>query len=259
MATEQGGNVDEAIIRQVENIQKEISETQQLVGRLEDIMTLQEVYQQDDTIFQNKIKHLSKKYSHIRTTRADGNCFFRAFGFSYLEYLLGDRIEYDRFRNFAANSKDELVALGFPSFTVEDFHDTFMELVDRVGEKITVDELLTVFQDEGMSNYIVVYLRLLTSAQLQKKEDFFENFIEGSQTMKDFCSQEVEPMSRESDNIHIIALSDATGVCIRIEHLDRSGPDSSVNHHDFPDDGSKPMIYLLYKPGHYDILYRHNK
>ena len=40
-----------------------------------------------------------------------------------------------------------------------------------------------------MCNYIVVYLRLLTSAQLQKKEEFFENFLEGGQTMKDFCSQ----------------------------------------------------------------------
>ncbi len=40
-----------------------------------------------------------------------------------------------------------------------------------------------------MSNYIVVYLRLLTSAQLQKKEEFFANFLEGGQTMKDFCSQ----------------------------------------------------------------------
>ena len=48
---------------------------------------------------------------------------------------------------------------------------------------------IQIFQDEGMSNYIVVYLRLLTSAQLQKKEDFFKNFLEGGQTMKDFCSQ----------------------------------------------------------------------
>lgn len=66
-------------------------------------------------------------------------------------------------------------------------------------------------------------------------------------------------MSRESDNIHIIALTDATGVCIRIEHLDRSGDDFIVNHHDFPDDGRDPMITLLYKPGHYDILYKHVK
>ena len=52
-----------------------------------------------------------------------------------------------------------------------------------------ITSYIQVFQDEGMSNYIVVYLRLLTSAQLQKKEDFFENFLEGGQTMKDFCSQ----------------------------------------------------------------------
>ena len=71
--------------------------------------------------------------------------------------------------------------------------------------------------------------------------------------------QEVEPMARESDNIHLIALSDASGVCIRIEHLDRSGTDCTVNHHDIPDDGREPMICLLYKPGHYDILYKHIK
>ena len=53
----------------------------------------------------------------------------------------------------------------------------------------------------------------------------------------------------------MIALADATGVCIRVKHLDRSG-DSTVNHHDFPDDGSERMIDLLYKPGHYDILYK---
>lgn len=45
------------------------------------------------------------------------------------------------------------------------------------------------FQDEGLSNYIVVYLRLLTSAQLQKKYDFFENFIEGGRTVQEFRSQ----------------------------------------------------------------------
>ena len=45
------------------------------------------------------------------------------------------------------------------------------------------------FQDEGISNYIVVYLRLLTSAQLEKKADFFENFIEGGRTVQEFRSQ----------------------------------------------------------------------
>ena len=55
-------------------------------------------------------------------------------------------------------------------------------------------------------------------------------------------------MSPEIVNIHIIALTDAIGVCMRIEHSDRSGEDATVNHHDFPDDGREPMIYLsLYR------------
>lgn len=80
-------------------------------------------------------------------------------------------------------------------------------------------------------------------------------------------------MGEESDHVHIIALSDALGVPIRVMYLDRSSCDSgnlSVNHHDFipaansSEDASamastaaaeKPYITLLYRPGHYDILY----
>lgn len=81
-------------------------------------------------------------------------------------------------------------------------------------------------------------------------------------------------MGEESDHVHIIALSDALGVPIRVMYLDRSSCDSgnlSVNHHDFipaansSEDAAamssttaaaeKPYITLLYRPGHYDILY----
>lgn len=34
---------------------------------------------------------LSQKYSDVRKTRGDGNCFYRAFGFGYLEYLLTNK------------------------------------------------------------------------------------------------------------------------------------------------------------------------
>lgn len=89
-------------------------------------------------------------------------------------------------------------------------------------------------------------------------------------------------MGEESDHVHITALSDALGVPIRVVYLDRSSCDAggvSVNHHDFipnpPSGGDlplaaatataaggsggseiiKPFITLLYRPGHYDILY----
>lgn len=86
-----------------------------------------------------------------------------------------------------------------------------------------------------------------------------------------FCKTSVEPMGEESDHVHITALTDALVVPIRVVYLDRSSCDSggvSVNHHDFIpamgdlqtiDDGGsgvmKPIITLLYRPGHYDILY----
>lgn len=82
-----------------------------------------------------------------------------------------------------------------------------------------------------------------------------------------FCKASVEPMGEESDHVHIIALSDALGVPIRVMYLDRSSCDAgniSVNHHDFSPEANssdaaaaaeKPYITLLYRPGHYDILY----
>lgn len=77
-------------------------------------------------------------------------------------------------------------------------------------------------------------------------------------------------MGEESDHVHITALSDALGVPIRVVYLDRSSCDNggvSVNHHDFVPAGSDapkasegsekvtPSITLLYRPGHYDLLY----
>lgn len=63
-------------------------------------------------------------------------------------------------------------------------------------------------------------------------------------------------MYHESDHIHITALTSALGIRIRVEYMDR-GQSGLMNHHDFPEcaAGSDPHIYLLYRPGHYDILY----
>lgn len=99
-----------------------------------------------------------------------------------------------------------------------------MEVIQRVGEHAgsTPDLIETVrmelhdkFNKQGYSDYIVVYLRLITSGQLQTDQEFYQNFIEGPRTVTEFCRQEVEPMYKESDHIHIIALSNALKVCVR--------------------------------------------
>lgn len=158
-----------------------------------------------------------------------------------------------------------------------------MDLIELCEKQPSLQELLNSFNDQNVSDYVVVYLRLLTSGYLQREHAFFQHFIEGGRSVKEFCQQvplfllsrtslnlinserspnvvvffvskEVEPMSKESDHIHIIALAQALNVSILVEYMDR-GEGGTVNHHVFPE-GGDPRIFLLYRPGHYDILYK---
>lgn len=83
-----------------------------------------------------------------------------------------------------------------------------MTVVQQVAPKDdpqeNLNELHRLFNDQGHSDYVVVYLRLITSGQLQEGADFYQNFIDGNCTMEEFRHQEVEPMYKESDHIHII-------------------------------------------------------
>ncbi|XP_022655073.1 ubiquitin thioesterase OTUB1-like [Varroa jacobsoni] len=249
-----GVNHDEAIMAQEKAIEKEISDSIPLIDNKKPLISLESEYASDDTIYQEKLRDLESRFGFIRKTRPDGNCFFRAFGFAYLESMLSDIDELRRFKDLLGKSKEELKALGFPDFTIDDFHDTFVDVLKRLEEKPTLDELHAVFNDRGLSEYMVVFLRLLTSGQLQKESDFFGAFIEGDHSLKDFCRQEVEPMYKESDHIHIIALTRHLSTGVQVLYMDRASTDGKVIKHSFPDD-VKPRVHLLYRPGHYDILY----
>lgn len=109
----------------------QISESIPLVGPLDTIDSLASEYSTDD-IYLAKVKDLGSKYSSIRRTRPDGNCFFRAFSYATLERLLGDKEEFKKFYKIAENSKAVLVELGFQKFTVEDFYETVRNATCRL-------------------------------------------------------------------------------------------------------------------------------
>ncbi|XP_066146343.1 ubiquitin thioesterase otubain-like [Euwallacea fornicatus] len=254
--SQQTGNQDELILAQQRQIEKEISESIPLVGELDAITSLRSEYS-GDQVYLAKVKDLASKYSYVRRTRPDGNCFFRAFIYATLERLLDNKEEFNTFYKLAENSRNVLVELGFQQFTVDDFYETYMEVLKKLAEIENVDdakkELNNIFNEQGYSDYMVVYLRLLTSAQLQKDQDFYSCFIEGDRTVADFCHQEVEPMYKDSDHIHIMAACSAFNTGVRIVYMDR-GTGSTVTQHDLPE-GSTPTVHLLYRPSHYDILY----
>lgn len=133
------------------------------------------------------------------------------------------------------------------------------------------EALVVNFRDDMVSNMVVMFLRMLTSCEIQRRSDFFGAFLAGmyddpaAASVDTFCGRFVEPMGEESDNIHIVAISDALRVPLRVVYLDRSGADNGqasevdVTTHDFVPEGmppdSAPRVHLLYRPGHYDVLY----
>ena len=122
-------------------------------------------------------------------------------------------------------------------------------MVDKVIEGLDSEGLEREFGEDQLADYLVVYLRILTSAELKNSADFYSNFIE-ERSLEEFCQLEVEPMYKESDHIHIIALTAALGLGVRVVYMDRG----AGAQHDFPE-SQTPTIHLLYRPGHYDILY----
>ncbi|KAF2363800.1 Peptidase C65 otubain [Trinorchestia longiramus] len=247
-------NQDELILAQEQKIVDEIKASTPMIGSKTDLKPLQQEFA-NDLVYSSKVDQLQKLYSHMRRTRPDGNCFLRGFIFSYLEHCIQHRDELTRFKKYIVDSKEELFALGFPKFTTEDFHDTFVEVLSDLESSSSLDRVESIINDAGLSDYLVVYLRLLISAHLQKNADFFTFFIEGGRTVEEFCKQEVEPMYRECDHLHIVALTTALAVPVCVLYMDRGDSDTAAPHC-FPEDATKPLIYLLYRPGHYDVLYK---
>ncbi|KAI4535224.1 hypothetical protein MG293_014450 [Ovis ammon polii] len=210
----------------------------------------------ENRIYQRKIQELSKRFTAIRKTKGDGNCFYRALGYSYLESLLGKSREILKFKERVLQTPNDLLAAGFEEHTFRNFFNAFYSVVELVEKDGSVSSLLKVFNDQSFSDRIVQFLRLLTSAFIRNRADFFRHFIDEEMDIKDFCAHEVEPMAMECDHIQITALSQALNIALQVEYVDEM--DTALNHHVFPE-AATPSVYLLYKTSHYNILYAADK
>lgn len=64
-----------------------------------------------------------------------------------------------------------------------------MDLIELCEKEPSLEKLMDSFNNQNVSDYVVVYLRLLTSGYLQRKHGFFQHFIEGGRSVKEFCQQ----------------------------------------------------------------------
>jgi len=248
-----------------QSIKKEAEKTP-LVCLTEDIQKLYQEYEQGSEVYRQKIMKLAERHSKIRRCRGDGNCFYRAFGFAWFERLMDSKNQF--LRQSALNNLAATISLlssaGYQSLVYEDTYECVEKYMKAVANgEYDEDMLLTIFQTDEISNYIVLYLRFITAAYLKQHREEYEPFLEFEIGMDKFCTSSVEVMDQEADHIHVIALTKALKVPVEIAYMSGSDAMEQVNFHEFyPDEevvkGTvtlKPLV-LLYRPGHYDILYR---
>mmetsp|Transcript_34284 Transcript_34284/g.39032 ORF Transcript_34284/g.39032 Transcript_34284/m.39032 type:complete len:246 (+) Transcript_34284:57-794(+) len=231
---------------QLDSIEAEIRDTQPLTSHKKNLLELRKQYEKDSN-FDKAVLHLSESYASIRTVRGDGNCFYRSFLYSLCENMK-DR---ERIINVVEDSISHAEKFGYERFTIEIFWEELLDFLKSLPCEIH-EQLV---QENSISDYSSWYMRILTAVQLKSDPERFLPFLEGEYyDIPTFCQKEVEPMGKECQMTQVLALAEYMGVRVEIEYLD--GRDVKPTKHSFGSEEAKTTLNLLYRPGHYDILYK---
>ena len=109
----------------------------------------------------------------------------------------------------------------------------------------------------GNSNSSTCYLKFLTGTELKADPNRFLPYLEENYVDIDsFCRSHVEPMGKECTMVQVLALAEAFSVQVKIEYLDgHEINNNKLTQHQFGPEHATTALTLLYRPGHYDILY----
>lgn len=243
-----------------------------LVGDRKPSTVIAEEYAKADPIYVAKTMALPDTYSHYRPIQGDGNCGWRAIAFAYFETLVrcGDinQVQGELARLSSLNNYIEGVG-GHERWLFEDMVSETFEVFNAIITAMSNGQdampfVMEKFNTLESAQSIVYHQRLLASSWLKGNCAQYEPWIAG--TVENYIQETIMPLDREIDHIGVALLHDVllkpARIVLEIAYLDRS-EGMAVNVHRMPDEANGqdpatlgPMIYLLYRPGHYDILYR---
>ncbi|KAJ5594284.1 uncharacterized protein N7459_000492 [Penicillium hispanicum] len=222
-------------------------------------------YANADPTLVTKTRALVVTHPMTRVMKGDGNCGWRAVAFGYFETLftLRDplRVQQELTRIKSLNTL--LDQVGQQEHLYEIFVDATEEILLQTSAAIQNGEhdetfLVDAFNDEYRSNAVITHFRLLTGAWMKLNPHRYQAFL--SLPLDQYCSTRIETVRTEIDEVGLQALVDGVieraGFGVEILYLDRSEGDVVTPHQLSPNHSIGATIRLLYRPGHYDLLYR---
>lgn len=96
---------------------------------------------------------------------------------------------------------------------------------------------------------MIVFIRIFIAAYIKENRILYENFIDDNLDM--WIHREVEAIDNECDHVQIIAVTNAFNIGVNIESVTSSGLETMR----MPEESNSIFINMLFRPGHYDILY----
>ncbi|KAL4491901.1 hypothetical protein ABPG72_006156 [Tetrahymena utriculariae] len=246
--------------QQLEFIKKEAEGDSPLIGDLQTLDALEKEFE-NNMAFLQKIFILKDTYPQVRRVRRDGSCFYRSYLFQIFEHIVSfkDTELQSKIIEIIKQSKEDLKKVGYEEMVLDDFYEPMIEKLELLTKpEFSHNELMSIFIEKYISDSLVMYLRFMTSGYLKMNAVLFENYIDNGMTIEKFCACEVDPIDKEADQIPIMALISYLNVPIKIIYLDSNinkiNPDVII----LPEgtEESKVFVTLLYRPGHYDIVYK---
>ena len=166
---------------QLETIASEIRNEQALTSGLIPIDELRKKYDADSN-FDKGVQILANDYSHVRTIRGDGNCYYRAFLYSLCEKLFqSSKEEQARVKTFVEKSSEKAVKEGgYDETAIEIFHESLVDLIVSIVDGTTTAEKVhtELLEENSTSDYCTWFMRVLTATQLKSDPGRFLPYLE---------------------------------------------------------------------------------
>ncbi|KFZ01711.1 hypothetical protein V500_00650 [Pseudogymnoascus sp. VKM F-4518 (FW-2643)] len=243
-----------------------------LVGGEKSSHDIREEHAKANPIYVIKASQLCQAYSHYRPLLDDANCRWRAMNFPYLRtfHNLGSRDKIDEEYGSMSPIRSIETWCDHRKWIFEDIRGEVLSLLTDVGPQSDPNSLiLPRFNDEEIFSAVIYYFRLLASAFLKANSVTVtdQDLIPDGLGVGNFCNDMLEPLKTEIENLGMTVLIDVLkkplSIAAKIVYLDRSG--THVNSHligaeddnGIPIDPARPIVHLLYRPGHDDILYKY--
>ncbi|PLB52413.1 cysteine proteinase [Aspergillus steynii IBT 23096] len=222
-------------------------------------------YANADPTFAAKTSALAATHPFSRIMKGDGNCGWRAVAFGYFENLFNLRntlqVQRELLRIKSLNVLLDQVGQQEHLYEifVDETEQVFSQITEAIENGIRDDSFLVdAFNSEYNSNAIITHFRLLTSAWMKLNPHRYQAFL--SLPIDQYCATRIETVRTEIDEVGLQALIDGvvegSDFAVEILYLDRSEGDVVTPHLLTPNRPTAGTIRLLYRPGHYDLLYQ---